>query len=389
MNFDEWIERGEDSEKWQGAKEKGELALWVADMDFACSDAIVQALHQRVDERIYGYSTGMDDAYKRCVQAYYQRHFNWQFPLEDLFFSQGVVQGISLLLQILSKEGDGIVIQTPVYHPFRRQILANHRVCVSSSLIHHPDGSYEMDLNDLKEKLSSPQVAGMILCSPHNPVGRVWKTEELNAVCAIAKECNKWIISDEIHCDIVKEGFVHHPLETIAPEYKEEIITCVAPTKTFNIAGVECSHIILHKEAYKKRWQEYVIDQLCISAPNCFALRASKAAYSDSDEWRAKMNETIDANERYVRAFLEKELPAAILSPREGTYLLWLDLSAYESDPQRLQQRLRERARLHFNEGIMFGKEGTCFERINIACPIAILQEACERLAFELKKERK
>lgn len=388
MDFEELIERGEDSEKWQGAKAKDELPLWVADMDFACSDAIIEALRQRVDERIYGYTNGMQEDYKQCVQAYYQRHFHWHFSIEDLFFSNGVVQGISLLLQLLSNKGDGVLIQTPVYHPFRRQIEANRRCCVTSSLIHHEDGRYEMNFADLEEKMSRSTVAGMILCSPHNPVGRVWKKEELQRVCAIAKRYHKWIISDEIHCDIIKEGYVHHPLETIAPEYKEEIITCVAPTKTFNIAGAECSHIILHKEEYKKRWKAFVIDQLCISAPNCFALSASKAAHTNSDEWRAQMNQTIDENERYVRAFLQKELPEAVLSPREGTYLLWVDLSAYEKDPERLQQRMREHARLHFNEGIMFGEEGACFERINIACPVSILKEACHRLAVELKKER-
>ena len=386
MDFEELIERGEDGEKWKGAKAKGELPLWVADMDFACSDAIIAALHKRADERIYGYTTGMEEDYKKTVQAYYQRHFQWSFPLEDIYFSQGVVQAISLLLQILSKKGEGVVIQTPVYHPFRRQILANHRQCVTSSLLHHPDGTYEMDLADLDAKLGREDVAGLILCSPHNPVGRVWKKEELTKVAEIAKRHHKWIISDEIHCDIVKNGFTHHPLETICPDYKEEIITCVAPTKTFNIAGLECSHVILHKKAYQQLWKEFVIARLCISAPNCFAISASKAAYGQSDEWRAQMNQKIDENQAIVESFVKEHLPKAVLTPREGTYLLWLDLSAYEKDPKKLEQRMREKARLHFNEGIMFGEEGACFERINIACPSSILKEALKRMADELNQ---
>lgn len=387
MDFEEWIERGADAEKWKGAKENDELPLWVADMDFACSDAIVAAVRERADERIYGYTSGMDDAYKQIVQAYYERHFGWRFPLEDLFFSQGVVQAISILVQLLSRPGEGIVIQTPVYHPFRRQIETNHRTCVTNPLIRHADGSYTMDLEDLEKKLSDPSVAGMILCSPHNPVGRVWTNEELRQVCAIAQRHQKWIVSDEIHCDIVKAGHTHHMLESVAEAaYRDRIITCVAPTKTFNIAGLECSHIILHDAALQQRWKEFVIGQLCISAPNCFAIRAAKAAYADSDEWRAAMNRKIDENEALARAFLAEELPQAVLSPREGTYLLWLDLSAYESDPKRLEQRMRKNARVHFNEGRMFGEEGAGFERINIACPSSILTQALQRMAKELKK---
>ena len=205
---------------------------------------------------------------------------------------------------------------------------------------------------------------------------------------AIAQEQHKWIISDEIHCDIVKAGHTHHMLESVAEEAaRDRIITCVAPTKTFNIAGLECSHIIIHDATIRQRWKEFVIDQLCISAPNCFAISAARAAYADSDEWRAAMNRKIDENEALARAFLAEELPQAVLSPREGTYLLWLDLSAYESDPKRLEQRMRQNARVHFNEGVMFGAEGACFERINIACPSSILMEALRRMAAELRKQ--
>lgn len=386
MDFEERIERGEDSEKWCGAKAKEELPLWVADMDFACSDAVIRALQKRIDERIYGYTTGMSEAYKACVRAYYRRHFNWDFASEDLFFSAGVVQAVSLLIHLLSKEGDAIVIQTPVYHPFRRQIEANHRRCIANPLIRREDGTYVMDYEDLKQKLEDDSVAGMVLCSPHNPVGRVWTGEELEKLCAIAKRYGKWIISDEIHCDIVSKGIVHHMLETVCPQYKEQIITCVAPTKTFNIAGLECSHVIIHNEEYKKRWKEVVVDQMCISAPNCFALSAAMAAYGESDEWRRQMNDKIDENAQLAKAFFARELPLAKVTPREGTYLLWVDLSAYEPDAKRLEKRMREQARVHLNEGVMFGEEGKCFERINIACPSSLLLEALQRIAAELKR---
>ena len=209
---------------------------------------------------------------------------------------------------------------------------------------------------------------------------------ELEKLCAIAKRYGKWIISDEIHCDIVSKGIVHHMLETVCPQYKEQIITCVAPTKTFNIAGLECSHVIIHNEEYKKRWKEVVVDQMCISAPNCFALSAAMAAYGESDEWRRQMNDKIDENAQLAKAFFARELPLAKVTPREGTYLLWVDLSAYEPDAKRLEKRMREQARVHLNEGVMFGEEGKCFERINIACPSSLLLEALQRIAAELKR---
>ena len=245
-----------------------------------------------------------------------------------------------------------------------------------------------LDDENFEAQCANPQCKLVFWCNPQNPSGRMLTEEELARVAQIVEKYNLWIISDEIHCDIVKAGHTHHMLESVAEEAaRDRIITCVAPTKTFNIAGLECSHIIIHDATIRQRWKEFVIDQLCISAPNCFAISAARAAYADSDEWRAAMNRKIDENEALARAFLAEELPQAVLSPREGTYLLWLDLSAYESDPKRLEQRMRQNARVHFNEGVMFGAEGACFERINIACPSSILMEALRRMAAELRKQ--
>lgn len=386
LDFETVISRGEDSEKWRGAKAKGELPLWVADMDFPCAPAIQQALRQRVEEQIYGYTTGMDEEYRAIVCAYYARHFNWTFDPQDIYFTGGVVQAISILCGLLCEEGEGIVIQTPVYHPFRRQIEAAHRRCVVNPLIRHADGSYTMDLVDLEAKFQDPGVKGILLCSPHNPVGRVWRAKELQALAELAERYDKWIISDEIHADIVKAGITHHVLDALCPQLADRIITCTAPTKTFNMAGVECSHVIIHDPQRKALWEEKVVRQLCISEPNCFAISALKAAYTQCDEWRAQMNRKVDENARWVEAILREQLPKAIVSPREGTYLMWVDFSAYEADPQMLDQRIREGARVHFNDGVMFGTEGAGFQRINIACPHVILQEAMTRVIAELKR---
>ena len=214
----------------------------------------------------------------------------------------------------------------------------------------------------------------------------MWKPEELCALAELAVRYDKWIISDEIHADIVKAGFTHHVLDALCPQLADHIITCTAPTKTFNLAGVECSHVIIHDPKWKALWEEKVVRQMCISEPNCFAISALKAAFSECDEWRAQMNRKVDENEAWVTQFLREQLPEAVISPREGTYLMWVDLSAYEPDPHVLDQRIREHARVHFNDGAMFGEEGAGFQRINIACPQVIVQEAMERVAQELRK---
>lgn len=388
MDFEQRIARGEDAVKWRGARAKDELPLWVADMDFACSPAIQQALHQRADEQIYGYTIGMDEDYRTIVCAYYERHFKWTIDPQELYFTNGVVQAISLLIRLLSRPGEGIVIQPPVYHPFRRQIEANQRRCVCNPLKRTADGRYEMDLDDLEERFQDPSVRGLIFCSPHNPVGRVWEESELRALADLAQRYDKWIISDEIHGDIIKEGLRHHPLAKVCEAQKARIITCTAPTKTFNMAGIECSHIIIHHPLWQAQWKRYVMEQLCISGPNCFAVSALKAAYTASDEWREQMNRKIDANASFACAYLREHLPLAKVTPREGTYLLWVDFSAYVSDSKELERLLREEARVRFNEGIQFGEEGACFERINLACPTALLEEALARVAAALSSHR-
>ncbi|MCR0328256.1 pyridoxal phosphate-dependent aminotransferase [[Clostridium] innocuum] len=353
------------------------LPLWVADMDFPCAQPIQQALHKRVDEQIYGYSCGFDEDYKSSVTGWFRRRFQWEIDTASIFYAGGVVPAIAYLLEILSEEGDGIVIQPPVYYPFRNKIEATKRCVVENPLI-NTNGTYTIDFEDLQHKLSETRVKGMILCSPHNPVGRVWTKEELRRVAELAHRYGKWIISDEIHCDLVRVGIQHTPLHTLVPEYRDEIIVCTAPSKSFNLAGLQNSNIILTNPKYQKRWRDFVINRLSLSTCNSFAITATKAAYNESEDWMDQVNAYIDGNICYASEFLKKELPQAVVSPCEGTYLLWVDVRAYCSDAQLLEQRMLKQS-LILDEGYVFGAEGKGFERINMAAPRSLIKQCMQR----------
>lgn len=378
-NFDECVNRrGTRSVKWDSPYPTSAASvypLWVADMDFVCSDAIVKALHACADEQVYGYSIGLDQAYKRVVMDWFARRFDWHVKADSIFYAGGVVPAIAYLLAMLSEEGDGVIIQTPVYHPFRKKIEATKRVVVENPLCNH-NGYYTMNFEELDAQMQRREVKGMILCSPHNPVGRVWSKEELLHVHAIAQKHHKWIISDEIHGDIIRASCTHHPLAKLV-EDTSSIITCTAPSKTFNLAGLQNSHIIIDNPEYQKRWMQFVWDRLSIVSPNTFAIHATMAAYSASDDWLAQVNAYIDENIAQATAFIQQQLPKAVVSPAQGTYLLWVDVRGYCHDEKVLEKCMRAYG-LRFNEGYIFGDEGKCFERINVACPRSFL---CESLA--------
>lgn len=378
-DFDKIIPRkGTGCIKWDKDfdTDKDILPLWVADMDFPCSKAIQEALHKRVDEQIYGYSCGFDDEYRSSVTGWFQRRFGWEIESTTIFYSGGIVPALGYLINILSDEGDGILIQTPVYYPFQRKILESKRSVVKNPLI-NINGRYEIDFEDFEKKMADEHVKGMILCSPHNPVGRVWTKEELNRMVMIVKKYHKWIISDEIHCDIVRENKEHYPLHTIAEDYRDEIIVCTAPSKSFNLAGLQNSNIIITKPEYQQRWKDFVMNQLSLISCNSFALTATKAAYNDSEDWMNQVNAYIDANINYAYEYLKKELPKAIVSECEGTYLLWIDVRNYCKDEKELEKKMLSQG-LILDEGYLFGEEGKGFERINMAAPRSIIKEALQ-----------
>ncbi len=355
------------------------LSVWVADMDFACAEPIIKALHERIDRKIFGYTIYDNEDLKNAVTGWFKRRYDWEVAKEDVFFSPGVVPALAFLLQALTEEGDGIIIQRPVYYPFTNKINGNSRKIYNSSLIYE-NGDYRMDFDDLEKKFADEAVKGMILCSPHNPVGRVWTVDELGRLVDIARKYGKWIISDEIHMDLTRKGVVHTPLLKVANGYEDHIVVCTAPSKTFNLAGMQLSNIVIPNKEWQKKWLGVIDDAFSVSMANPFGIAATIAAYNEGEEWLDQLRDYLDENIRYVKEFVREQLPKASVTAVEGTYLIWLDLNAYERDPKKLEKLMQETARIAFDEGYIFGEEGNGFERINAAMPKRNLEDCMNRI---------
>jgi len=387
-NFDKPINRkGTYAVKWERlpqGNEKDALPLWVADMDFPTAEPILKALRKRVDRGVFGY-TYYDDEVKSAVTGWYKKRYDWIVKGEDVLFSPGLVAGIATMVNILTNEGDGIIIQPPVYHLFGMKIRSNKRVAVNNPLI-LKDGRYEMDYDDLDKKMADPNNKGLMLCSPHNPSGRVWSEEELAKVIEIAKKHGKWVVSDEIHADTTRKGIKFTPLAKVAGGYADEVITLTAPSKAFNLAGLHMSNIVITKKEYKNLYNNWVNERLNVGAVNPFALAANLAAYTEGEEWLCECNDYIDGNVDYCMEFFKKHLPKSNPIYIEGTYLFWVNLSNYESDPKRLERLMKEEAKVALNDGHVFGVEGEGFQRINLACPRFLLEECLKRMRAVLLK---
>ncbi|MGL6201324.1 MAG: MalY/PatB family protein [Lachnospiraceae bacterium] len=382
-NFDEMINRrgtfAAKIDALPAGSPEDALSVWVADMDFACAQPILDALHLRIEKKIFGYTLYNNVPLKDAVTGWFQRRYDWDIPKEDIFFSPGVVPALALLLDALTKEGDGIIIQRPVYYPFTNRIKGGNRVIYNNPLLYE-DGGYKIDFDDLDKKFSDSNAKGLIFCSPHNPVGRVWTPEELQQVVEIAKKYNKWIISDEIHMDLTRNGVVHTPLLKVSPEYADNIVVCTAPSKTFNIAGMQLSNIIIHNKEWQKKWLAVSEDKYSLGLANPFGIAATIAAYNEGEEWLEQLKNYLDDNIRYIMTFLEENLPKARMIECQGTYLVWIDLNKYEKDPKKLEHLMQNTARIAFDEGYIFGEEGNGFERINIAMPLSRVKECMERM---------
>lgn len=355
------------------------LSVWVADMDFACAKPILEALHERIDKKIFGYTLYDSEELKTAVRSWFSRRYDWKVAQEDIFFSPGVVPALAFLLRALTDEGDGVIIQRPVYYPFSNKIEGGKRKIYNSALIYDND-DYKMNYPDLEEKFSDDQVKGMILCSPHNPVGRVWSAGELRQLVDIAKKYDKWIISDEIHMDLTRNGVIHTPLLNIAPDYADRIIVCTAPSKTFNLAGLQLSNIIIPNKEWQKKWLQVIDGEFSVSMANPFGIAATIAAYNEGEEWLAQLKDYLDENIKYVKDFLNEHLPLAKMAVPQATYLVWIDLNAYEKDPAKLEHLMQNTARVAFDEGYIFGAEGSGFERINVAMPRSRVEECMKRI---------
>lgn len=390
FNFDEIIDRsGTRSVKLDALPEgytQNAIPLWVADMDFAAAPPILEALHKRVDKQIFGYTMYDDTELKSAITGWFSRRYGWTADPDTIFYSPGIVPALAVLVNALTEPGDGIVIQRPVYFPFTSQVENNGRVIFNNAL-QCENGRYEMDYIDLEEKLSDPAVKGMILCNPHNPVGRVWSEAELRHTVELARKYRKWIISDEIHMDLTRTGIKYTPLLKIAPEYADQIITCTAPSKTFNLAGLCISNIIITNPDFQAKWLEIIDKRYDFGMPNLFGIEANIAAYEEGGEWLDEVRAYIDGNFEFLKKFCREELPDSRVTDSEGTYLGWVDLRAYGKTAEQLQA-LMLKADVLFNNGAMFGEEGEGFIRINLAAPRALIEEAMTRFKEVLTRKQ-
>jgi len=355
------------------------LPMWVADMDFQTAPEILEAMHESINHGIFGYSVPKDEYYE-VVADWFRERLGWNNAKgEWIVKTPGVVFAIATAIRAYTGKGDAVLIQQPVYYPFRMVIEDNKRVCINNPLV-LKDGHYEMDFADMEQKIIDNHVKMFILCSPHNPVGRVWKKEELSQVVAVCKRHNVLIVSDEIHCDFVYTGYEHTMLPQVAEDYMDRMIVCTAPSKSFNLAGLQLSHIFIPDESLREAFHKELM-RIPYDESGTLALVAGRAAYEKGADWMDELKEYLLGNLDYLREFLHKELPKVRLIEPEGTYLVWLDFSAYDMKPEELEQKMQHEAKLWLDDGVMFGLEGAMFERMNIACPREVLKKALKQMA--------
>lgn len=386
-NFDEIIKReNTNSKKWNSFYYKETfngntdlLPLWVADMDFKVSDGIQNRLKKLIEHGIYGYS-GLGDEYYNAIIEWNKKRNNWNIDKDSIVYTAGVVPALNYIIQTFTKEGDKIIIQTPVYHPFKNSILNHKRVVIENPLIKKENNYYEIDFEDFESKIKNNDVKMFILCSPHNPIGRVWKKDELQKLANICEKYNLLVMADEIHSDIIFKNHKHIPFATVASEklLKKTIISN-AVSKTFNLAGLQVSNIIIPNKELRDTYKN-TLNLYNINTPNVFAIEAVKGAYLDSDDWYFEMLEYIEKNADFAEEFLKEKLPKVVYRKPEGTYLGWIDFNAYNLSNDEMIQIFENDIKVGIDYGHWFGEKGSGFIRINFACPRKILEEALNRM---------
>lgn len=388
-NFDEVINRrNTNSLKYDFAIERNRpeniLPLWVADMDFKTAPSVIERLKHVVEHGIYGYSDGKED-YFEAVKKWFTENFSWEVNRSWLVKTPGVVFAIAMAVQAFTNEGDSVLIQNPVYYPFTEVIEDNHRKLINNSLKRVED-KYEINFEDFENKIIENNVRLFIFCSPHNPVGRVWKEWELRKIGDICVKHDVLIVSDEIHSDFVYPGNKHIVLASLSEEYAKRTITCTAPTKSFNLAGVQISNIFISNHDLKVKFKKAVA-AAGYSQVNVMGLAACQAAYEEGKEWLEQLKKYILGNLNYLKMYLKENLPEVKLIEPEGTYLIWMDFSGLGLDDKTLENFIVNRAGLWLDAGYIFGFEGKGFQRINIACPRKILEKALQQLKDAIIKE--
>ena len=355
------------------------LPLWVADMDFRTSSYVEDALAELTRHNIYGYTnTQAGDGFFEAVSGWMKRYHHWHVDQTWHVKTPGVCFAIAAAIRAFTRPDDAVIIQQPVYYPFERLIRINGRKAVSSDLVQGPDGRYTMDPDDFEQKIIRNNVKLFILCSPHNPVGRVWTAEELRKIGRICGKHHVTVFSDEIHFDFAWEG-EHHVFQEVEEEFRDFTVTATSPSKTFNLAGLQQSNIFIPNPQLRCLFRREV-DRTGYDEPTSFGIAAAQAAYENGDEWYMAMKAYVADNLDFACRFTREHLPGVTLRKPEGTYLAWLDFRSFGLRPAELEEIIVQRARLWLDSGSIFGKAGEGFQRINAACPRSTLLEALERL---------
>lgn len=376
-DFDEIIDRrGTNCVKWDSAENPAVLPMWVADMDFRAAPAIIDALRRRVDHGIFGY-TRVPQSYYDAITGWFARRHGWNIDKNWIIYTSGVVPALSAIIKALTVPGDKVLIQTPVYNCFFSSIRNNGCEIVESPLV-YADNTYSIDFEDLERKVSDPKVKAMILCNPHNPAGRVWSRDELIRIGEICIRHDVVVIADEIHCELVKPGYEYTPFASISEEFSRHCVSCVSPSKAFNIAGLQIANIVCADAGRRAKIDRAInINEVCDVNP--FGVIALQAAYNEGAEWLDQLLEYIHGNYEYMRRFCEEHLPDFPIIKLEGTYLVWMDCRKFGMTSAELEKALIQDAKLWLNAGTMYGKDGEGFMRWNIACPRTRMIEGLKR----------
>lgn len=383
FNFDELIpRRGTDSYKWDTPQEADILPMWVADMDFRTAPPVTEALKKRVEHGIFGYTKVPEEWYQAVINWFSRRH-HWLIRREWMEYTIGVVPAISAVIKALTIPGNKVIVQTPVFNCFFSSIRNNGCRIVECPLV-YAHNSYTIDFEALEKQAADKDTRILLLCNPHNPAGRVWTRSELQRIGDICMKHHVFVISDEIHCELTYKGHDYTPFASVCPEFLDNSVTCVSPSKAFNIAGLQIAAIISNNAEIRARIDKAInINEVCDVNP--FGVIATIAAYDKGEEWLDALRNYLWENYRFLTAFFQKHLPQYPVLPLEGTYLPWINCRASGLKSEELSDRLLKEQKLMVSPGRIFGEAGDDFIRLNIACPRSRLAEGLKRLENGLR----
>ena len=383
-DFDKVTPRcGTNSYKWDSTDDKEVLPMWVADMDFPTAPCIINALEKRVEHGIFGY-TRVPEEYYDAVISWFSRRHHWKPRREWFIYTSGVVPALSAVIKALTNVGDKVLTLTPVYNCFFSSIR-NNGCELDSCALRYEDNTFSIDYEDLERRAADPKTTLMLLCNPHNPSGRVWTREELRRIGDICIKNNVVVVADEIHCELVHPGFTYTPFASVSEEFQKHSVTCVAPSKAFNIAGLQIANIIVENDKWRQRIDKAInINEVCDVNP--FGVIATIAAYNEGEEWLNQLLQYIHGNYLFFKDYCEEHLPQLPVAPLEGTYLAWMDCRSLGISSEELEEELMKEAKLWLNAGSMYGKEGEGFMRWNLACPRQLVKEGLERFSQFVNK---